>query len=144
MHVSAVKSLLSALHMLSHQSMTETSGSVTSASSKKIGSISFSVDRMISILVNNLHSTFFMDFLSSSLEQSLFSMLSPSIPGSFFRITLIFFRMTGVEPLWDQVVGHFLEVTRHSLFCLGYPDIALGFTDTSTAYCSSLNIQIKI
>jgi hypothetical protein len=75
MQVSSVKSLLSALHMLSHQSMTETSGSVSSASSKQIGSISFSVDRMISILVNNLHR---------------------------------------VEPLWDQVVGHFLEVTRRS------------------------------
>lgn len=61
MHVSAVKSLLSALHMLSHQSMTETAGSVSSASSKQIGSISFSVDRMISILVNNLHSMFFID-----------------------------------------------------------------------------------
>ncbi|KAJ0253817.1 ARM repeat superfamily protein [Hirschfeldia incana] len=75
MHVSAVKSLLSALHMLSHQSMTETSDSVSSASSKKIGSISFSVDRMISILVNNLHR---------------------------------------VEPLWDQVVSHFLELAVHS------------------------------
>ncbi|KAG2305536.1 hypothetical protein Bca52824_034187 [Brassica carinata] len=75
MHVSAVKSLLSALHMLSHQSMTETSGSVSSATSKKTGSISFSVDRMISILVNNLHR---------------------------------------VEPLWDQVVGHFLELAEHS------------------------------
>ncbi|XP_018483398.1 uncharacterized protein LOC108854355 isoform X2 [Raphanus sativus] len=75
MHVSAVKSLLSALHMLSHQSMTETSESVSSASSKKIGSISFSVDRMISILVNNLHR---------------------------------------VEPLWDQVVSHFLELAVHS------------------------------
>ncbi|CAH2044565.1 unnamed protein product, partial [Thlaspi arvense] len=75
MHVSAVKSLLSALHMLSHQSMIETSGSVLSASSKKIGSISFSVDRMISILVNNLHR---------------------------------------VEPLWEQVVGHFLELAEHS------------------------------
>ncbi|KAL0692392.1 hypothetical protein Bca4012_059572 [Brassica carinata] len=52
MHVSAVKSLLSALHMLSHQSMTETSGSVSSA--------------------------------------------------------------TRVEPLWDQVVGHFLELAEHS------------------------------
>ncbi|CAH8299817.1 unnamed protein product [Eruca vesicaria subsp. sativa] len=75
MHVSAVKSLLSALHMLSHQSMTETLGSVSSATSKKIGSISFSVDRMISVLVNNLHR---------------------------------------VEPLWDQVVGHFLELAEHS------------------------------
>ncbi|KFK26462.1 hypothetical protein AALP_AA8G252200 [Arabis alpina] len=75
MHVSAVKSLLSALHMLVHQSMTETSGSVSSASSKQIGNISFSVDRMISILVNNLHR---------------------------------------VEPLWEQVVGHFLELAEHS------------------------------
>ncbi|CAN8255686.1 unnamed protein product [Cochlearia groenlandica] len=75
MHLSAVKSLLSALHMLSHQSMTETSGSVSSPSSKKVGSISFSVDRMISVLVNNLHR---------------------------------------VEPIWDQVVGHFLELAEHS------------------------------
>ncbi|EFH48553.1 binding protein [Arabidopsis lyrata subsp. lyrata] len=52
MQVSSVKSLLSALHMLSHQSMTETSGSVSSASR--------------------------------------------------------------VEPLWDQVVGHFLELAEHS------------------------------
>ncbi|KAG5394558.1 hypothetical protein IGI04_024521 [Brassica rapa subsp. trilocularis] len=52
MHVSAVKSLLSALYMLSHQSMTETSDSVSSASR--------------------------------------------------------------VEPLWDQVVSHFLELAVHS------------------------------
>lgn len=71
MQVSSVKSLLSALHMLSHQSMTETSGSVSSASSKQIGSISFSVDRMISILVNNLHSMFFIDYISTSSEYSL-------------------------------------------------------------------------
>ena len=149
MHVSAVKSLLSALHMLSHQSMTETSGSVSSASSKQIGSISFSVDRMISILVNNLHSMFSIDFLSSSSEYNLsfpccrlVCFLSVWI--CFCEIT-VFLCATGVEPLWDQVVGHFLEVTRYSLLYLfvGYPDIVLGFTDTSTAYCSSLNIQIR-
>ncbi|XP_024951722.2 uncharacterized protein LOC102616955 isoform X2 [Citrus sinensis] len=70
MHISAVKSLLSALHQLSHQCMIGTSSSFGPTSSQKIGSISFSVERMISILVNNLHR---------------------------------------VEPLWDQVVGHFLE-----------------------------------
>lgn len=71
MHISAVKSLLSALRQLTHQCMPGTSASSGQASSQKIGSISFSVERIISILVNNLHR---------------------------------------VEPLWDQVVGHFLEL----------------------------------
>ncbi|KAA8544984.1 hypothetical protein F0562_019799 [Nyssa sinensis] len=71
MHISAVKSLLSALCQLSHQCMTGTLSGFGQASNQKIGSISFSVERMISILVNNLHR---------------------------------------VEPLWDQVVGHFLEL----------------------------------
>ncbi|KAL9447587.1 hypothetical protein AB3S75_015123 [Citrus x aurantiifolia] len=75
MHISAVKSLLSALHQLSHQCMIGTSSSFGPTSSQKIGSISFSVERMISILVNNLHR---------------------------------------VEPLWDQVVGHFLELADNS------------------------------
>lgn len=64
MHISAVKSLLSALSQLSHQSMHGTLSSFGQPSSQKIGSIRFSVERMISILVNNLHSmsckTFFM------------------------------------------------------------------------------------
>ncbi|KAB1202761.1 hypothetical protein CJ030_MR8G022169 [Morella rubra] len=72
MHLSAVQSLLSALCQLSHQSVAAASSAFGLASSQKFGSISFSVERMISILVNNLHR---------------------------------------VEPLWDQVVGHFLE--RH-------------------------------
>ncbi|KAJ6380091.1 hypothetical protein OIU76_016695 [Salix suchowensis] len=71
MHISAVKSLLSALCQLSHQCMLGTSVGVGSAVTQKIGSITFSVERMISILVNNLHR---------------------------------------VEPLWDHVVGHFLEL----------------------------------
>ncbi|XP_057962995.1 uncharacterized protein LOC131154318 isoform X2 [Malania oleifera] len=75
MHISAVKSLLSALHQLSHQCLPGTSNGFGQASSQKIGSISFSVERMISILVNNLHR---------------------------------------VEPLWDQVVGHFLELADNS------------------------------
>lgn len=75
MHISAVKSLLSALRQLSHQCMIGTSSSFGPTSSQKIGSISFSVERMISILVNNLHR---------------------------------------VEPLWDQVVGHFLELADNS------------------------------
>ncbi|KAH1229752.1 Protein MON2 [Glycine max] len=53
MHISAVKSLLSALCQLSHQCMT--SSSLGPTTSQKIGSISFSVERMISILVNNVH-----------------------------------------------------------------------------------------
>ncbi|KAG5232577.1 protein MON [Salix suchowensis] len=55
MHISAVKSLLSALCQLSHQCMLGTSVGVGSAVTQKIGSITFSVERMISILVNNLH-----------------------------------------------------------------------------------------
>lgn len=75
MHISAVKSLLSALSQLSHQSMHGTLSSFGQPSSQKIGSIRFSVERMISILVNNLHR---------------------------------------VEPLWDLVVGHFLELAENS------------------------------
>ncbi|GMP60726.1 hypothetical protein CsSME_00023471 [Camellia sinensis var. sinensis] len=75
MNISAVKSLLSALCQLSHQCVTETVSGFGQVSSQKIGSISFSVERMISILVNNLHR---------------------------------------VEPLWDQVVGHFLELADNA------------------------------
>ncbi|XP_041019772.1 protein MON2 homolog isoform X5 [Juglans microcarpa x Juglans regia] len=75
MHLSAVKSLLSALHQLSDQSLAAASSAFGPASSQKLGSISFSVERMISILVNNLHR---------------------------------------VQPLWDQVVGHFLELADNS------------------------------
>lgn len=75
MHLSAVKSLLSALRQLSHQCMAAAASAIGPTSSQKLGSISFSVERMISILVNNLHR---------------------------------------VEPLWDQVVGHFLELADNS------------------------------
>ncbi|KAJ8760664.1 hypothetical protein K2173_017642 [Erythroxylum novogranatense] len=75
MHISAVKSLLFALRQLSHQSMSGTSGGFGPTLSQKIGSISFSVERMISILVNNLHR---------------------------------------VEPLWDHVVDHFIELADNS------------------------------
>ncbi|TYH46050.1 hypothetical protein ES332_D11G308900v1 [Gossypium tomentosum] len=75
MHISAVKSLLSALCQLSHQCMLDTSSGFGPSTSQKIGSINFSVERMISILVNNLHR---------------------------------------VLPLWDQVVGHFLELADNS------------------------------
>lgn len=71
MHISAVKSLLSALCQLSHQCMSGSSSGVGPTTSQKLGSISFSVERMISILVNNVHR---------------------------------------VEPFWDQVVSHFLEL----------------------------------
>ncbi|KAJ7973440.1 protein MON2-like isoform X1 [Quillaja saponaria] len=75
MNISAVKSLLSALCQLSHQCMIGASSVLGPAASQKIGSISFSVERMISILINNLHR---------------------------------------VEPFWDQVVGHFLELADNS------------------------------
>jgi hypothetical protein len=67
MNIAAVKSLLSALHQLSSQHI---SGS-SQLSGQQIGSISFSVERMASILVNNLHR---------------------------------------VEPIWDQIAAHHLEV----------------------------------
>ncbi|KAI4378915.1 hypothetical protein MLD38_016333 [Melastoma candidum] len=75
MHISAVKSLLVALHQLSHQCIVGTSRMSGPVSNLKLGTISFSVERMISILVNNLHR---------------------------------------VEPLWDQIVGHFLELVDNS------------------------------
>lgn len=75
MHISAVKSLLSALCQLSHQYMSGTSSGLGPATNQKTGSISFSVERIISILINNLHR---------------------------------------VQPLWDQVVSHFLELANNS------------------------------
>ncbi|CAH9087132.1 unnamed protein product [Cuscuta europaea] len=75
MHISAVKSLLSALRQLSHQFMSATVSGFVQSSSQKVGSISFSVERMLSILVNNLHR---------------------------------------VRPLWDDVIGHFSELTSSS------------------------------
>ncbi|RAL48739.1 hypothetical protein DM860_001059 [Cuscuta australis] len=74
MHVSAVKSLLSALRQLSHQSLSATV-SFVQASNQKAGSISFAIERMLSVLVNNLHR---------------------------------------VAPLWDDVIGHFTELTSSS------------------------------
>uniref|UniRef100_A0A7N0ZU03 Protein MON2 homolog n=1 Tax=Kalanchoe fedtschenkoi TaxID=63787 RepID=A0A7N0ZU03_KALFE len=73
MHISSVKSLLSALRQLSLSSMPGASASVGPGTSQKIGNIKFSVERMISIIVNNIHR---------------------------------------VEPLWDHVVGHFLELSN--------------------------------
>ncbi|XP_043691175.1 protein MON2 homolog isoform X2 [Telopea speciosissima] len=75
MNISAVKSLLSALCQLSNQYMPGNSSGFGQTSSQQVGNISFSVERMISILVNNLHR---------------------------------------VEPLWDQVVGHLLELAEHN------------------------------
>ncbi|PWA64388.1 ARM repeat superfamily protein [Artemisia annua] len=73
MHISAVKSLLSALRQLSYQSMAGTLSGISQTSSQKTGSISFAVERMISILVNNLHR---------------------------------------IQPLWDEVIGHFVELAN--------------------------------
>ncbi|KAL9687201.1 hypothetical protein QQ045_031599 [Rhodiola kirilowii] len=73
MHISSVKSLLSALRQLSLQSMHGASANVGPGSSQKVGNIKFSVERMISIIVNNIYR---------------------------------------VEPLWDHVVGHFLELAN--------------------------------
>ncbi|XP_057539687.1 uncharacterized protein LOC130817800 isoform X2 [Amaranthus tricolor] len=75
MHISAVKSLVSALCQLSQQSLPLIAGGFPPSSNQKMGSIIFSVERMISILVNNVHR---------------------------------------VEPLWDPVIGHFLELAENS------------------------------
>ncbi|XP_078441897.1 ARM repeat superfamily protein isoform X2 [Wolffia australiana] len=55
MDVAAVKSLLSALHMLSNQSISVSSGGLGQSSSLQLSNISFSVERTILILENNLH-----------------------------------------------------------------------------------------
>ncbi|KAJ0982542.1 hypothetical protein J5N97_010797 [Dioscorea zingiberensis] len=55
MHISAVKSLLSALRQLSSQSVPGNSIAIGQATSQQIGNVAFSVERMTSILVNNLH-----------------------------------------------------------------------------------------
>lgn len=75
MHLSAVKSLLSALRQLSHQCMSAAVSGFGPTSIQKSGSISFSVERMLSILVNNVHR---------------------------------------VGPLWDEVIGHFIELADSS------------------------------
>ncbi|KAH7661512.1 Protein Mon2-like protein [Dioscorea alata] len=71
MHVSAVKSLLSALCQLSSQTVPGSLTVTGQATNQQIGSVAFSIERMTSILVNNLHR---------------------------------------VEPIWDLVVGHLLEL----------------------------------
>ncbi|XP_051226815.1 uncharacterized protein [Lolium perenne] len=71
MNVTAVKSLLSALHQLSSQHISGNS----QLSGQQIGSIAFSVEHMTSILVNNLHR---------------------------------------VEPIWDQIAAHHLELANCS------------------------------
>ncbi|KAL8171076.1 hypothetical protein V2J09_022880 [Rumex salicifolius] len=75
MSIGSVKSLLSALCQLSQHCLLRTSSGFGSASTQKMGSISFSVERMISILVNNLHR---------------------------------------VEPLWNLVVDHFLQLAENA------------------------------
>ncbi|CAN1245358.1 Protein MON2 homolog [Linum grandiflorum] len=57
MHISAVKSLLSALCQLSYQCMSTASlpGSFGPGVGQKIGTISFAVERMLSIVSNNVH-----------------------------------------------------------------------------------------
>ncbi|KAK4768270.1 hypothetical protein SAY87_003411 [Trapa incisa] len=74
MHMSAVKSLLTALHQLSYQCIAGASV-VGPTSGQKLATIKFSIERMISILVNNLHR---------------------------------------VQPIWDQVISHFLELVNCS------------------------------
>ncbi|KAM7273445.1 hypothetical protein ACFE04_028109 [Oxalis oulophora] len=86
MHITAVQSLLSALRLLSDQCIAGSSSGFGQSSNQKIGSISFSVERMISILINNLHSMYYEEFTC----------------------------IAGVEPLWDKIVGHFLELADDS------------------------------
>ncbi|KAL6005243.1 hypothetical protein ACLOJK_005805 [Asimina triloba] len=55
MHLSAVKSLLSALHQLSNQCASGNFSSSGQTLNQQIGSITFAVEKMISVLLNNLH-----------------------------------------------------------------------------------------
>lgn len=63
MNISSVKALISALRQLSYQSMHGASASVGPGSSQKVGNIKFSVERMISIIANNIHSMVIKYFL---------------------------------------------------------------------------------
>ncbi|EMS56673.1 Protein MON2-like protein [Triticum urartu] len=80
MNVAAVKSLLSALHQLSSQHISGNS----QLSGQQIGSIAFSVERMTSILINNLHRG------------------------------CVNTRLAGVESIWDQIAAHHLELANCS------------------------------
>lgn len=75
MHVSAVKSLLSALHQLSSQCISGYPSGTGQALNQQIGSVAFCVGRIISVLVNNLHR---------------------------------------VQHIWDDVVGHLLQLSENS------------------------------
>ncbi|XP_068649645.1 uncharacterized protein [Aristolochia californica] len=55
MHISAVKALLSALRLLSHQYAYGNFSGAGQASTQQTGNITFSVERMTSVLINNLH-----------------------------------------------------------------------------------------
>lgn len=68
MHVSAVKSLLSALRQLSSQCISGNLSAMGQTSSQHTGSVAFSVERMTSILVNNLHSK----YLNFQLSEDVF------------------------------------------------------------------------
>ncbi|KAF8388069.1 hypothetical protein HHK36_026735 [Tetracentron sinense] len=117
MHISAVKSLLSALRQLSHQCIPGTSSGFGQTSSQQTGSISFSVERMILILVNNLHSTSRGEMFERRKSSS-----TKGKGGSDWREVgqrgagkvAIAGQEEGVEPLWDQVVGHLLELADNT------------------------------
>lgn len=96
MHISAVKSLLSALCQLSHQCVTDVVSGLGQASGQKIGSISFSVERMISILVNNLHSKYGMNF-HEFFPDSFFLLFSLTFP-CFSSLTLANTGLTALLP----------------------------------------------
>ncbi|XP_047315251.1 protein MON2 homolog isoform X2 [Impatiens glandulifera] len=98
MNISAVKALLSALCQLSDKSKLVIQSNFGQISSQKIGNISFSTDRILSIIVNNLHR---------------------------------------VEPIWDLVVSHFLELADSSFQYIR--NIALEALDRSI--CSVLGSE---
>lgn len=67
MHMAAVKSLLSSLHQLSNQFISNTSSGLGQASIQQSGNIKFSIEKTISIVVNNLHSKQFGSITSVTL-----------------------------------------------------------------------------
>lgn len=84
MHISAVKSLLSALRQLSNQHVPGSLSGLGQTSSLQIGSITFSVERMITILVNNLNSMWLFFIMHTAILKH----------GCYLELAICFFRCT--------------------------------------------------
>ncbi|KAG0481264.1 hypothetical protein HPP92_012122 [Vanilla planifolia] len=118
MHVSAVKSLLSALRQLSSQCFSGCSSGTGQGSNQQIGSVAFCVERMTSVIVNNLPIT--AEALPHVPAKNLCDrpwVATAVLQGIFFGEHVwdakkhIF---TGVQHIWDDVVGHLVELSGSS------------------------------